>query len=112
MPAYDFRCKNCQTEFTAHYKSMKAYDEATTTCPNCQSDQLARIIRRVSISGAKQHDYTKMNSNEMLSVFESGDSKAVQDMVNQVGGVDPASALPHHNQAQSLDKPTKSDDAT
>ena len=115
MPQYDFRCLDCHTEFSIRYKSISAYADATPQCPECTSTRLDRIIKKVAVSGAQSHDFANMNSNEMLSVLESGDDKAVKALYSQVGtGTNPAQALPHHEQAKSLldakhkpDKPAK-----
>ena len=47
MPAYDFRCKVCSTPFTLTYKSIHDYDIAEKHCPNCNSVELARVIKRI-----------------------------------------------------------------
>lgn len=101
MPSYDFRCKNCGTEFDLFYKSYADYDAATPLCPNCASESLSRIIRRVSVQAAP-HDYSRMSSNEMLNVMESGDSKQVDAMFKQVagGGADPRAGVKAHEEAK------------
>ena len=101
MPAYDFRCKDCETEFTLFYKSFKAYDAATPACTNCQSTSLARVIKRVNVN-AMTRDYSRMSSNEMLSVLESGDSQQVNEMVKQVGAASPEKTQQTHEQAQKI----------
>ena len=101
MPAYDFRCTDCGEEFSLIYKSIKSYSEATPTCPNCQSTDLQRIIREVNVQ-APTRDFTRMNSQEMLSVFESGDSKQVGQMFDQIGGTNPALGADYHEATKKL----------
>ncbi|GAB5494702.1 MAG: hypothetical protein Phog2KO_49170 [Phototrophicaceae bacterium] len=103
MPAYDFRCDNCAEEFTLTYKSVASYAKATPTCTNCQSDNLKRIIRKVNVS-AVGRDYTRLDANEMLNVFESGDSKQVGKMFDQIGGTNPALGAEYHEATQRLMK--------
>lgn len=86
MPVYDFRCAVCGTALTFTYKSYRDYDSATRACSACGSADLKRIISQVNIGrGGTQHDYTRMDANQMLSVLESGDSRAVGEMMRQVG---------------------------
>ena len=86
MPIYDFRCKNCEKNISLTYKTYQAYHESTHQCPHCHGIDLTRIILKINISRRPgSHDYTKMESDEMLSVFESGDSQAVGEMMKQVG---------------------------
>ena len=88
MPVYDFRCKNCGTQFSLSYRSIGEYEQATPICPNCGHQELARVINRVAIPRSTT-DYTNMNAQEMLSVMESGNQKDVADLFQQVGGTLP-----------------------
>lgn len=101
MPQYDFRCKSCGREFALSYASMKAYADATPTCPHCQSEDLARLITSVSVKNPSR-DYTKMSSQEMLSVFDSGDSRQVGEMFQQIGGTSPELGAPYHDTTKKL----------
>lgn len=101
MPHYSFRCKTCRHEFSAFYKSVSAYAAATPTCPQCGSTQLARVIDRVAIQ-APTRDFTRMSANEMLSVFESGDSRQVGQLFEQVSSSHPALAAQYHDTTKQL----------
>jgi len=101
MPQYDFRCKNCKTKFALFYKTYSAYDSATPQCPNCGHTDLSRLITSVAINKPGR-DYSKMSSNEMLSVLESGDSRQVGEMFEQVGGGDPALGAQYHDTTKKL----------
>lgn len=110
MPSYDFRCKKCGTRFTLSYKTIKDYEDATQTCTNCGSESLSRLIERVTIARPGR-DYTRMSSNEMLSVFESGDSRQVGEMFQQVGrgNLSPETAVPYHDATERLLRGEKMD---
>lgn len=101
MPVYDFRCKQCEQAFSLRYTSVAHYSQATPTCPHCQSAALSRLIRDVNVA-VSEHDYTRMSANEMLTVFESGDSKQVGKMFDQIGGTNPALGAPYHDATQRL----------
>lgn len=101
MPDYDFRCNNCEQEFTLTYKSVASYAKSTPQCSNCQSDDLSRIIRKVNVA-AVARDYTRMDATEMLNVFESGDSKQVGKMFDQIGGTNPALGAEYHEATKRL----------
>ncbi|NOG51026.1 MAG: hypothetical protein HND48_17475 [Chloroflexi bacterium] len=64
---------------------------------------LSRLISGVSIPRSSR-DFTKLSSNEMLNVFESGESKQVGQMFqqfgDQFGGASPDEALPYHDAAK------------
>ncbi len=84
MPSYDYRCNNCGRTFALFFKSIKDYDPAAAqTCPHCQSADVARRIQRVAIP-KQGRDLSQLSSGEMLNVFNSGDSKEVGKMFQQV----------------------------
>ena len=85
MPAYDFRCKDCEQRFTLFYKTYADYDTARPACPECGSADLTRLILGVAIPRPSR-DYSSISSGDMLSVLESGDSRQVGEMFQQVGG--------------------------
>ena len=88
MPEYDYRCKSCKERFTLFFKTYADYDNATPNCPNCESDQLVRIISGVRFRQPGR-DLGGMSSQEMLSVLEAGDSREVGEMFKQVGAAAP-----------------------
>ena len=107
MPAYDFRCNNCGADLTLVYRTFAAYDAATPTCTQCESTDLTRVITSVNIGKPTQsHNYKDMSANEMLSVLESGDGRAVGEMMKQVGAGASKSELgeDYHNAADALSR--------
>ena len=88
MPNYDYRCQNCGARFTLSYKTYAEHDVATPCCPQCDSAALSRLITGVTISRPSR-DYTRMSEREMLSVLDSGDSRQVGTMFQQVGATAP-----------------------
>lgn len=88
MPVYEYRCNVCGRKAALFYKSYKDYDAATAshahTCPHCGSHDLKRLISRVAIQKPSR-DFSSMDSGEMLSVLEGGDSREVGKMMHQLG---------------------------
>ena len=54
MPAYDYLCNNCQRKASLIYQTYAEYDQATHTCPHCQSTDLTRLISRVAIGRSEE----------------------------------------------------------
>lgn len=101
MPNYEYRCKQCRHRFSVFYKSYGDYDHATPSCPNCASTNVATLITGVSVQGTSP-DYNDMSAHDMLSVLESGDSRQVGEMFQQVGGGDPRLGADYHEATQRL----------
>ena len=101
MPTYDYRCKQCQYEFSFFYKTYADYDAAVPACPQCDHTKLSKLISKVALP-RPSHTFDKMSANEMLSVLESGDSKQVGAMFDQVGGASPELGAQYHETTQRL----------
>lgn len=109
MPVYEYKCEDCGERFAMFYKTYADYDAATPRCPACGSVDLARLITSVTVQKPSR-DYATMSSGEMLSVLESGDSRQVGEMFQQIGGSDPALGAEYHDATQKLlggEKPEK-----
>lgn len=101
MPAYEYKCKKCENRFSLFYKTYAAYDAAVPECPVCGNGELARLITSVALQRPAR-DYTSMSSQDMLSVLESGESRQVGEMFQQIGGSDPALGADYHEATQKL----------
>lgn len=108
MPSYDYKCRDCGAQFIQHYKTIAEYEAAQPTCPACGSSTVQRKIGGVAVKKSA-HDYTRMSSNEMLSVLESGNSRQVGEMFQQVGGGDPRLGQQYHDTTEQLLKGEKKD---
>ena len=99
MPSYDYRCNHCGRTFALFFKSIKDYDPAAPqSCPHCQSSEVVRRIRKVAIP-KQGRDLSQLSSGEMLNVFNSGDSKEVGKMFQQVTDTTGVDAGATYNEA-------------
>lgn len=84
MPSYDYRCNTCKRAFALFFKSVHDYDpQAEHTCPHCGSTQVIRRIRRVAIQKPGR-DFSSLSSDDMLSVMNTGKSREIGNMFQQV----------------------------
>lgn len=106
MHNYDFRCKDCRTQYSLTVRTYAEHDTLTPICPQCGSSRAAKLISKVAVK-ATQRDFTGLSSNEMVSVFDSGDSRQVGEMFQQFsdkygGSLSPDQALPYQEATQKL----------
>lgn len=104
MPSYDYRCNQCGRVFALFFKSVKDYETAEPRCTHCQSADVNRRIRRVAIAKPGR-DMSSFSANEMLSVLDSGNSREIGTMFQQVAettGVDPGDS--YRDAAERLTK--------
>ncbi len=97
MPSYDYHCNHCGRHIVLAYKTYKDYDAATHTCPYCGSEDLTRLISRVSVARPSR-DMANMSSQEMLSVMEGGDSREMGELFKQVSDTVPDGVDSQFNQ--------------
>lgn len=50
MPAYDYRCQQCQRRSVLRFKTYQEYDTAEKRCPFCGSASVTRLIGRVAVA--------------------------------------------------------------
>jgi len=54
MPDYEFFCRKCNKQFTAHM-SIEEHDRQVATCPECMSDQeVQRAISHFNVQTSKK----------------------------------------------------------
>lgn len=53
MPLFDFHCRACDTQFESLVRSP-SYGDPPTTCPNCRSQDLERLLPTFAVSSAEK----------------------------------------------------------
>lgn len=101
MPSYDYKCNDCHERFGLFFKTYADYDKQEKRCIHCDSPNVARTIHKITVQ-ASSRDYGKLSSGEMLSVLETGDSRQVGEMFQQIGGADPRLGKQYHDATQKL----------
>jgi putative FmdB family regulatory protein len=84
MPAYDFRCKACRHTFTLDYESYQAFEDATQTCPQCGSNRLSHLIRRVALLTDEETRLERLADPGRLSGLEEDDPRAVGRLMREM----------------------------
>jgi putative FmdB family regulatory protein len=73
MPLYEYRCHNCGHELEARQKFS---DDALKTCPNCNQDELFRVMQAAGVvfkgSGFYVTD-SRGNRDNLTSPVKKGD---------------------------------------
>ncbi len=53
MPIYDYKCLDCNKEFTL-VLTLKEYEDGKVECPNCKSKNLQRLLGTFFASTSKK----------------------------------------------------------
>lgn len=83
MPAYDFRCKNCQTQTTIH-QTYEQYGVEEVVCPNCDSRDMQRIIGRVRFSRSEESRMGSLDDMSSWGDVDESDPKSMARMMRKM----------------------------
>jgi putative FmdB family regulatory protein len=50
MPIYEYHCSDCDNEISILFLSFSEASDSTPTCPQCEKNNLQRILSQVSVS--------------------------------------------------------------
>ena len=74
MPAYDYRCNSCKRRVVLKYKTYADYDNATATCPHCQSKDMTRLISRVALAKSESSRFDSLDSMDETALDDMADA--------------------------------------
>ena len=83
MPIYEYRCHTCRKK-TSHF-ARSFSDTLPTSCPNCGSAELVRLISRFTVVKPIGSSL-RMPSYESLNNFDEDDPKSMSSWVESMRG--------------------------
>ncbi|NPA92125.1 MAG: zinc ribbon domain-containing protein [Chloroflexi bacterium] len=82
MPAYTYRCAQCQRRFTVRM-TYAEYDTATVTCPHCGSDAVSRVLPRVRVLRSETDHLAALADPQRLAALDE-DPQALGKMMREM----------------------------
>ena len=74
MPLYEYRCNTCRRRVTL----LRSFsDTSTPCCPLCQSEDLARLISRVSVLRSEESRLDSLADPSSLGDLDENDPRSV-----------------------------------
>lgn len=83
MPIYEYRCSNCKRRVSVFFRSFSA--TADPRCPNCGSDQLARLVSRVATLKSEDARLEAMSDPSNFGDVDENDPKSVAKFMRKMG---------------------------
>jgi len=83
MPAYQYRCLNCNRRFEV-FMSYSEYGTIPVSCPHCQSEKVQRRIGRIRVARSEESRLENMTDPSSLEGLED-DPRALGRMMRQMG---------------------------
>lgn len=90
MPVYEYRCQDCRQKYEIRL-TYSEYDAYQPICPQCKSNQVQRIIRKIRVTTNDFSRLSEMADPSNLDALEEDPrklGKMMRDMRNQVGADD------------------------
>lgn len=84
MPNYDYRCSDCGKRVSI-FQTYEAYGKETVQCPNCNSEQLARLVSRVRVLRSEESRLDALADPTAWDGFDEEDPKAMARMMRKMG---------------------------
>jgi len=84
MPYYEFLCNSCN-RFVRLFYTYREYDEAIPECAHCGSEDLRRLISRISLSKSEDSRLDALGDESMLAELENEDPRALGRLMKKMG---------------------------
>ncbi len=74
MPLYEYRCNGCRRRITL----LRSFSDASTPCcPHCQSDDLTRLISKVSVLRSEESRLESLADPSSLADLDESDPRSI-----------------------------------
>jgi putative FmdB family regulatory protein len=83
MPIYEYRCGNCKRRVSIFFRSFSAV--AGARCPNCDSDQLTRLVSRVAQIKSEDARLDAMSDPSSFGDIDENNPKSVAKFMRKMG---------------------------
>jgi putative FmdB family regulatory protein len=89
MPIYEYRCLQCRRRVSVLLRSFAELDSARPVCTHCGSDQLLRLVSRVSVLKSEEARLDSLSDSSSLGDLDENDPRSVarymRKMSSEVG---------------------------
>lgn len=84
MPNYEYRCIDCGKRVSI-YLTYEEYGRKKIRCPNCESDDLKRLINRVRVVRSEEARLDSLSDPSQWDGLEDEDPRAMARMMRKMG---------------------------
>lgn len=84
MPAYDYRCPDCQNRFSL-FMSYTEYGKKKVTCPTCGQARVQRVIGRVRVAKSEDRRLEDLSDPSFLGDVDEHDPKSMARAMKKMG---------------------------
>lgn len=84
MPVYEYRCADCQQR-AGIFQTYAEYGKKKVTCPNCGSENLARLISRVRVAKSEDARLEGLSDPSNFGDLDENDPKSMAKLMKKMG---------------------------
>ena len=85
MPIYEYRCGDCKRRVQLFYQTFSSAENATPTCTNCGSTNLARLVSRVFQLKSDEAQLEDLSDPSSFGDLDENDPKSVARWARKLG---------------------------
>ncbi len=89
MPIYEYYCHDCKKRVSVFWRTFSEATEGTPTCPECEGEELTRLVSRVRIVRSEESRLEDLADPSNLPDFDENDPKSLgrwmRKMSDEVG---------------------------
>jgi putative FmdB family regulatory protein len=83
MPLYEYRCNSCRRRVTL----LRSFsDTSTPQCPRCHSEELSRLISRVSVLRSEESRLESLADPSSLGDLDESDPRSIARWMRKMSG--------------------------
>jgi putative FmdB family regulatory protein len=84
MPIYEYVCFDCRKRVSVFFRSMRAAQEETPRCPDCDGVRIRRLVSRVAVMKSEDRRLDDMADPSLMAGLEQEDPRALARLMRQM----------------------------
>ena len=85
MPIYDYRCAACGRRSSLLFQTFVAAESAEPRCEHCGSDQVSRMVSRVSVLKSEESRLDDLADPSALGDVDENDPRSIARWARKMG---------------------------
>ncbi len=89
MPIYEYRCQDCQRQFSVFWRTFSSADDGKVICKRCGSSKIVRLVSRVRVLKSEESRMENLADPSSWGDFDENDPKSMgrfmRKMMTEIG---------------------------
>jgi putative FmdB family regulatory protein len=89
MPIYEYRCQDCQRQFSVFWRTFSSADDHKVICKRCGSSKIVRLVSSVRVLKSEESRMENLADPSSWGDFDENDPKSMgrfmRKMMTEIG---------------------------